>query len=92
MKRIEHIEDLGKIQLGRLRKDITLNSLYLNDYENRYGVPPKEVYDFFWGYMDFLEEDMKEEIPDYKEGDFFDYIDLFDTPRRLLNWWFCWVG
>ena len=88
----KQIKDLGPIQLWRLRKDIVLNSLYLTDYENRYGVDPQEVYNFFDGWLEFLEEDMREEIPDYKEEDFFVYIDLFDTPKNLLNWWFCWVG
>ena len=86
------IADLGPIQLWRLRKDIVLNSLYLKDYENRYDIDPQEVCDFFKGWLDFLEEDMKEEIESYDTNDFFNYLDLFDTPKRLLNWWLCWVG
>lgn len=87
-----HIQDLGPIQLWRLRKDIVLGSYDLNDYTNRYWMDPEEVHDFFLGYLDFLEELMKEGIPDYKGDDFFDYLDQFDTQKNLHNWWLCWVG
>ena len=86
------IADLGPRQLWNLRKDIVLNSLFLTDYENRYRVDPQEAYDFFDGWLEFLEEEMREEIPDFKDDNFFVYLDKYDTPKNLRAWWYCWVG
>ena len=91
-KKVRHLSDLGPIQLWRLRKDICLNSLFLFDYNNRYGIPVKEAYDFFTAYLDFLEELMKEEIPNYNPKDFWGYIDLFDNRHNLLEWYDCWFS
>lgn len=91
MKR-KKIEDLGPRQLWFLRKDIIINSIYLNDYINRYGVTPSEVYNFFMGWLDFLEEIIKEDNPNYKDDLFWKLFPKYDTPKNLLNWWFCWVG
>lgn len=91
-KKVRHLSDLGPIQLWRLRKDIRLNSIFLFDYHNRYEIPVKEAYDFFMGYLDFLEELMKEEIPNYNPNNFWDYIDLFDTKHNLLEWYSCWFS
>lgn len=50
------IKDLGKTQLWRLRQDICLNSCYIVDYENRYGIDPNKVKDFMNGYLEYLED------------------------------------
>lgn len=49
-------QDLNKEQLWALRKEITLNSLFIADYENSFGFAAKSVCDFFDGYMNYLWE------------------------------------
>ena len=43
---------LSMKQLKQLRNEIVLNSLYLSDYQNSLGVNPRNVYNFFEGYLD----------------------------------------
>lgn len=54
--------NLGKIQTNRLTKDIVWNSLFIDDYENRYGIDANTVSDFADGYLDWLCEEFEEEI------------------------------
>ena len=54
--------NLGKIQTNRLTKDIVWNSLFISDYENRYGINANVVSDFADGYLDGLCEVFEEEI------------------------------
>ena len=92
MKKIQHIEDLGPIQLWRLRQDIILNSLYLNDYENRYDIDLREVNTFFDSYLNYLEDLMEEEIVGFKDEQFFDYLGQYDNRKNLIDWhniWCC---
>lgn len=54
--------NLGKIQTNRLTKDIVWNSLFISDYENRYGIDSHVVSDFADGYLDWLNESFEDEI------------------------------
>ena len=54
--------NLGKIQTNRLTKDIVWNSLFIGDYENRYGIDPHVVGEFADGYLDWLSEVFEDEI------------------------------
>lgn len=47
--------------LLELRKDITLHSLYLSDYENRFNIDPNQVCEFFCGYSEYLESSIEED-------------------------------
>ena len=78
------IKDLGKIQLWRLRQDIVLNSLFINDYQNRYGIEPKEVCYFMDGYVEHL--CMLAEENGVKTDDIGDIIRLFDNKDNLYNY------
>lgn len=49
------LKNLGKIQLKRLREDIVLNSLFVADYRNRYGIDEKEVCDFFDSFLSYYD-------------------------------------
>lgn len=84
-----HIKDLGPRQLWKLRKQICINSLFYVDYENDYGIDPKEVCDFFNGWLDFLVEDMKEDHSDYCDDKYWDYFDEYDTYRHLNEYASC---
>lgn len=83
MKRRYGIRRLGPGQMWKLRKQIVLNSLYFSDYVNTFGLDPKEVYDFFEGWLDFLADEMMEDHPDYKDEQFWDYIDDYDKYTYL---------
>lgn len=79
---------LGRIQLKRLRSDIVLNSLFLSDYKNRYGIDERAVYDFFGGYVSYLEEIMRED-PLYDDSEFNYYLPKYDTIDNLVAWQHC---
>ena len=71
-------------QLENLRKDIPLCSLYVDDYENRYNIDPKQVCMFFDGYADYLGEIMVENNIDCDA--FFENLEEFDTIDNLCCW------
>lgn len=80
------MSNLGKTQLKRLRSDIKLNSLFISDYENRYGIDPHEVCDFFDGFMSYLTELEKEKYG--KELDKIeDFFKEFDNIENLWEWY-----
>lgn len=39
-----------------LRRDVSLGSVFISDYENRFGISPEQVCTFFDGYNSFIEE------------------------------------
>ena len=49
-------QDLNAEDLAKLRKEITLNSLFVADYKNTFGFAAKSVCSFFEGYMQYLWE------------------------------------
>ena len=73
--------EFTKEQLHKLRCDILLNSLFLNDYENSFEIDKYLIEDFFNGYVDNLAE-IAEENGKANE----DYID-FDTTDNLYEWY-----
>jgi len=86
------IRELTPLQLKRLKKDCIINSFFLRDYTNRYGVDPSEACDFFMGYLDYLEELMREDTPQYEDDWFWTLFDKYDTQKNLVNWWFYWIN
>lgn len=52
----KHVWNLSKRKILKLRKEIVLNSMYMEDYENSLKLDPEEVYYYFDGYFDFLYE------------------------------------
>lgn len=51
MKKID-FRKLNKNQLKKLRKEVKLNSLFIDDYKNSFNIDPHTVCDFFDGYLD----------------------------------------
>ena len=49
------LKDLTNEQLIKLRKEIVLNSLFISDYENSFGIDPHNVCDFFDSYLEECE-------------------------------------
>lgn len=76
--------NLTKKELVRLRNEITLNSDDLRDYQNYFGIPEEEVYNFFTGYLDDLDVSAKEEG---KPLSFDELIDLANDPEILWRYY-----
>ena len=80
------LSNLGKIQLKRLRDDIVLNSLFILDYRNRYGLEPHTVCNFFDGYMDYL-ADLEKEKYGKELDNINDFFNEFDTIDNLWEYY-----
>lgn len=75
------IKDLTNKEIYALRKEICLNSLFIKDYANSFGISPEEVCDFFTGYVDYLYE-----INELDTDDFFEIVDMYDNYNNLVNY------
>ena len=78
------IKDLSLSQLKELRYEVVLNSLFLKDYENSFGIDPKEVCDFFDGYVQYLFEIAEEKL--HRDYDFYEVIENYDSTSNLLKY------
>lgn len=81
----KHIDDLTDEELIELRKEIVLNSIFIYDFENHFGIDPYEVHDFFEGYADYLFERASEEGFDDIENAF-NVIEAYDDDDNLIGW------
>ena len=75
---------MTKQELQQLRNEITLNSLYTSDYNNSFNIDPRQVQDFFNGYLEDCET-----IPN-DNGDVLcdmdlSYDDYYDTLFTIAN-------
>ena len=75
---------MTKQELQQLRNEITLNSLYTSDYNNSFNIDPRQVQDFFDGYLEDCET-----IPN-DNGDMLcdmdlSYDDYYDTLFTIAN-------
>ena len=77
--------ELSKEELGQLRDEVILGSLYTNDYKNSFGIPEKAVQDFFDGFLEYLEELMEED--GHTDAEFWDVLDQYDNVDNLYNWY-----
>lgn len=77
---------LTKEKLYKLRDQITLNSVYVRDYENDMGIDTKMCCEFFTGYVDYLCELEKENGEDL---DIWDFFAKYDTIDNLWDWYCC---
>ena len=76
---------LSKKDLQVLRNEILLNSLFISDYENSFGLDLWEVNAFFDGYLDCLEDLMLEN--DCSDENYFDNLEKYDTLENLWNYY-----
>ena len=71
---------LTKEQLWKLRKEIVLGSIYTNDYENSFGINPKNVQSFFDSFIEDAQQD--------DEGNFNNRkVEEFDNPDELYDYY-----
>ena len=82
---------LTKEELKKLRNQITLNSVFVSDYENNMGIDPKVVSSFFEGYISYLDEILKEEHPDVKGDSYWDMLFKYDNEENLEKWYDCFI-
>lgn len=73
---------LGDNDLWNLRKEINLNSVFLSDYENSFGIPAKNVYKFFEGYNDYIYDRMSSE----GENNFDTAFSKYDNEEELISY------
>lgn len=52
---MKRLEDFTVEDLKQLRQEIVLDSIYIGDYKNSFGISPYYVYLFFDSYLDFIE-------------------------------------
>lgn len=71
-----------EVSLPELRKQICLNSLFYDDYENDFGFDRHSVGDFFDGYMEYLSDLAG-------EGAKIEDIFKLDTTENLIEWYYC---
>ena len=74
-----------KRDLQILRNEIVLNSLFISDYENSFGLDPWEVNAFFDGYLDYLENLMLEN--DCTDENYFYNLEKYDTLENLWHYY-----
>lgn len=80
-------DEMTREDLAKLRKDIILNSVYVEDYENSFGFSAKSMCEFFDGYVSFLDE-LAEEDGVVIE-DTFEFFDMYDNTENLYSWYCC---
>ena len=81
------IKDLTKEQLWELRQEMELNSIYLRDYSNSFGIEEKECFTLFNGYIEYLLE--LNNTDNGLNQDLSDIIKLYDNAKNLYNWFAC---
>lgn len=84
--------NLTSDQLSKLRKDITLNSTFTDDYKNSLGIDSQLVQNFFDGYIEYLSEMIQEDIGEDKydeldDNDWYNYINKYDTLENLEHYY-----
>lgn len=82
--------EFTKDDLKELRNDIALGSIYLSDYDNRFGIDRKFIYDFFDGFGEFIYEEAKEDAADQEiefDDDWEHIVDKYDTVDMLNNYY-----
>ena len=83
----KRFENLTSAELWALRLKVVVNSVYLADYENQYGISEVSLCNFFDGYYDFIWELAEEDHCTNIDHKF--VIDNYDTEENLYNWYNC---
>ena len=81
---MQAILEITEKTLINLRKQIILNSLYLNDYKNDIGIDARAAQEFFDGYLEYLAELMDDD--GISDAAYFEHLSEYDTDENLLNY------
>ena len=79
----------NKEQLWKLRQEVPIGSLFIQDYNNSFGVDPWDASEFFDGYLDSLEDKMEYQISGFKDAEFWKRLSKFDYTENLEDWYEC---
>ena len=69
-------------QLKQLRSEIVLCSLYMDDYNNSF-MTKEAASILFDGYAEYLQELMFEEVENFNDSNYFEFLDMFDNIETL---------
>ena len=83
---MKNFEDLNIDELWMIRNEITINSLFIADYNNSFGFNPKDISTFFDGYFDYICELCEEKE---SELTLTNVLNNFDNKENLLSWFNC---
>lgn len=84
---IKRFEEFSSKELWALRQKVVVNSVFLADYENQYGIDTVSLCNFFDGYYSFIWELAEEDHGKNLEHSF--VMDNYDTEENLYNWYNC---
>lgn len=79
--------EYAKRKLWNIRQDVRLGSIYFMDYDNRYDYSIHTMFQFFDGFLEYVSERMKEDIPGYNDNLFWCYIGDYDNKETLWEWY-----
>ena len=91
----KRFEDFSIEDLRTLRNEIVLNSLFVSDYENSFGISAKSVSLFFDSYMSFIwdiahnEDNFIVGYPNYGDHTYSEFFEKYDTIDNLMEWYGC---
>lgn len=83
----KRFENLTSAELWAIRSKVVVNSVYLADYENQYGISEVSLCNFFDGYYDYMWELAEEKYG--KDIDIDNILDEFDNEDTLYSWFNC---
>ena len=83
-------KNLTQNELWELRKQVVLNSYFINDFENTFGFDSTSMFIFFDGYYEYIWE-LAEEFYANSDVDVTHEIVMenFDNKNNLLSWFNC---
>ena len=79
----------SKEKLWEMRKEIKLNSIYVNDYVNSFGVTTDDCCNFFDGFIEYIAELAMDKYGAIPDNEWYDRLFEFDTPDDLWDWYYC---
>ena len=91
----KRFENFSIEDLQQLRKEIVLNSLFVSDYNNSFGISAKSVSLFFDSYMSFIwdmahnEDNFIVGYPNYGDHTYEEFFEKYDTIDNLYDWYGC---
>ena len=84
------ISDLTDDELIQLRSEISLNSIYLSDYKNSFGIDPEDAMDFFNGFYDYMyylaECEIEDEGMEADDNTLDELANSFDNNGALIDY------
>lgn len=89
LKHVKNITELTLEEVKQLRKEIVLNSLFISDYANSFGINPSMLCDIMNGYCEEIETKIEENGGKFKDFDngetLFEYINGIEWDAEYLE-------